>query len=167
MALFYAYGWRNPDGQVTCLSRDYRINSVNELIPTAPFDVARAWQNQFKINFTLTGVACTLIMINIGIDHLSKMRPSETFREPVNGKSCRQWLQFLYINLVLVMILFGNLISIIHMLMHHGEETTDCNNTLPKTYKFTLICSVFQFVLGVAVMVKAVLINFSFIKASN
>ena len=63
MSLFMVYGWRNPDGIESCLSRDYRINTWKVPVPTAQFDVAKAWATWFKIDFALVVVTSLLLLI--------------------------------------------------------------------------------------------------------
>ena len=63
MVVFYVYGWGNPDEIDSCISRDYRLNTDNEKIPTAKFNVAKAWAYCFKIDFYLACIMGILVLI--------------------------------------------------------------------------------------------------------
>ena len=52
---------------------------------------------------------------------------------------CFEWYSYLYTNLMLGVLLWGNLFSLTVMLKHNGNETNDCAKVLPKTYGLAVL----------------------------
>ena len=62
MIIFYAFGWRNPDEIDSCISLDYRQNAIGSPVPTAKFNVAKAWADCYKIDFYLSAAMLALVL---------------------------------------------------------------------------------------------------------
>ena len=62
MLIFYTFGWNNPDEIDKCISLDYRQYAGDAPIPTAKFNVLKAWTDCYKIDFYLAVVMLILVL---------------------------------------------------------------------------------------------------------
>ena len=88
------------------------------MVPTAPFNVAMAWTNGFKIDFVLSVTLCILVLIQMFIKHKHLFDyiciPETAGVEEVDN--CKEWCSYLYMNQMLAILLCGNLYSLAYTL---------------------------------------------------
>ena len=167
MGVFYQYGWCNPDKIESCVSLDYRLNTESVPVPTAKFNVAKAWADCYKIDFYLAGVMCLLVVTYIcgKHSHTLKYLIYGEYAEIEEDVSCFRWYSYFCTNFILGLLLCGNLFSLTYMLMHNGNETNDCARVLPMTYNLSILKAAPQYLLGTILLImKGVFTNCAFFR---